>query len=248
MISISINPAYKHLRSFIESVPERFGEGRLIYGGRNEIRVFNVSGKELNVKRYRVPAFFNRLVYSFFRKPKGERAFEYPALLAAAGIDTPEAIAYIEERRGGLIAYSYFISPQISQGKDIYWLGDADPAGLADFIHDFARFAARMHEAGVLHLDFSPGNILCCKAEDGTWHFTVIDINRMRFGAVDVRRGCENFARLWGQPGFFRALAREYAAVRGADPEQCERWTMEARNRFWRRFSKHHNVCYNLVY
>ena len=44
-------------------------------------------------------------------------------------------------------------------------------------------YTAVMHEREVLHLDYSPGNILWDKDDEG-YHFTVVDINRMRFGKV----------------------------------------------------------------
>lgn len=243
-----INPAYEGMRDFIESLPGRFDkEGTLIHDGRNKIRVFDVDGVQLNVKRYHRPAPLNRFVYSFLRKPKGLRAYEYPARLAAAGIETPEPVAYIEEREGRMITDSYFVSIQCPYGNAMYGFGNADPESCREFIGAFARFIAKAHEAGILHLDLSPGNVLYRHDADG-WHFSLIDINRMRFGKVDVPTGCANFARLWGQPGFFRILGEEYAAVRHADTGECVRMVTEARNRFWRRFVRRHEAAYNLSF
>lgn len=69
----------------------------------------------------------------------------------------------------------------------------------------------------------------------------------MRFGEVDIKRGCANFARLWGQPKLFELLAKEYAAARGFDPEECFRLMMDARRRFWSRFVRRHKVKYDLI-
>ena len=105
-MKIVVNPTYEHLRKFIESVPDTFErEGRIIYSGRNLIKVMEVDGIEINVKRYGIPALANRIVYSFFRTPKGKRAFEYPQMLLQKGVETPAPIAYIEERKCGLINY-----------------------------------------------------------------------------------------------------------------------------------------------
>ena len=68
----------------------------------------------------------------------------------------------------------------------------------------------------------------------------------MRFGEVDIRRGCANFARLWGQPRMFEILAEEYAAARGFDASECLRLMMAARRRFWSRFVRRHKVKYDL--
>ena len=61
-MKIVVNPTYEHLRKFIESVPDTFErEGRIIYSGRNLIKVMEVDGIEINVKRYGIPALANRI-------------------------------------------------------------------------------------------------------------------------------------------------------------------------------------------
>ena len=85
---IKINPKYSQLGSFIERIPDVFEkEGRVIYTGRNLIKVMEApDGTVINVKRYHVPKGPNSLVYSLgIRKPKGERAFEYPMILEKKG-------------------------------------------------------------------------------------------------------------------------------------------------------------------
>lgn len=80
-MKIIVNPAYEHLRKFVESIPDIFeSEGRVIYSGRNLIKVMTVDdGLEINIKRYGVPALVNRIAYSFFRAPKGRlRPFHIP--------------------------------------------------------------------------------------------------------------------------------------------------------------------------
>jgi hypothetical protein len=65
-MKIIVNPAYEHLRKFVESIPDIFeSEGRVIYSGRNLIKVMTVDdGLEINIKRYGVPALVNRIAYS----------------------------------------------------------------------------------------------------------------------------------------------------------------------------------------
>ncbi len=221
-------------------------EGQVIYTGRNTIKVFDTLAGCLNVKAYRVPSFFNRIIYTFFRKSKGRRAFEYPALMKRAFIDTPAPVAYMEERRFGLIYRSWLVTYQSALSHTMYELGDRDmsDADDRDLVMAFARFTAKMHESGVLHRDYSPGNILFDRDSDGKWSFSLVDVNRMSFGQVSVERGCRNMARLWGQPAMFRILASEYAMARNADPEKCLKELSRAREKFWRRFSRRHTVKY----
>lgn len=244
--TIIINPTYKHLRKFIEDVPVCFeNKGKTIYASRNIIKVMSVDGLELNVKRYGIPAFLNRIIYSFFRVPKGERAFTYPQKLLSKGFETPEPIAYIEQREKGLIKYSYFISLQVPYRRKFYEFGDADITTCRDIVVAFARYTAALHEAGIMHKDYSPGNILFDKV-DGVWRFSLIDINRMYFGRVSVKEGCANFARLWGQKAFFILLAEEYAAHRGANKEQCVEWVLAYRKKFWMRYQRRHPLEFHL--
>lgn len=245
-MKIVVNPTYEHLRNFIENIPDTFEKkGRVIYSGRNLIKVMNVDGVEINVKRYGVPAFANRVVYSFFRTPKGRRAFEYPQMLLQKGFETPAPIAYVENRKCGLIDYSYFISMQSPYQRNFYEFGNANVEHCQDVIVAFARYTASLHQSGIMHRDYSPGNILF-DYMDGEYHFTLVDINRMTFGKISVDMGCANFARLWGQKAFFELLAKEYARARCADESYCIERVLACRKMFWTYFAKKHVVKYNL--
>lgn len=221
--------------------------GRVIYTGHNIIKVFGPA-PDINIKRYRIPRWYNRIIYSLLRKPKGERAFRNAQRLQQADINTPQPLAFIMERKRGLIGKSFLVTRQEYGYQDCYMLGNdpiMDPAK-RQLVKEIAALGAKMHTAGILHKDFSPGNILWHQhPATGKVEFCLVDINRMRFGKVSLKQGAENFARMWGQPEMFKLLAREYARLRGGDPVQTLRWMSDARDRFWDRFSKRHRVKYN---
>lgn len=245
-MKVIVNPTYEYLREFINSIPEIFEtEGRVIYSGRNLIKVIEVNGTEINVKRYGIPAFANRVIYSFFRVPKGRRAFVYPHELLQRGFETPDPIAYIEEKKCGLMNYSYFISLQSPYKRDFYEFGNAAIEHCRDVVVAFAQYTADLHKSGIMHRDYSPGNILFDKI-DGKYHFMLVDINRMSFGKISVDKGCANFARLWGQKSFFELLAKEYAKARCADEKECVERVLNCRKKFWTYFAKKHYVKYKL--
>jgi len=245
-MKVLVSPKFEYLREYIETIPDRFeNEGEKIYVGRNLIKMLVVDGFQINVKSYGIPRIFNRIIYSFFRSPKGERAFIYPTILLQKGFQTPEPIAYIEKRQYGLISQSYFISLQCPYKRNFYEFGDADIEDCSDVVKAFARYSARLHEAGILHRDYSPGNILFDKI-NGKYQFSLVDINRMSFGKISVKDGCANFARLWGQIPFFELLAKEYASARGADENLCRKWVLGYRKIFWKRFVKKHKIKYKL--
>lgn len=244
--TIIINPQYSFLESFINDVPNIFIEqGATIYDSRNVIKVFDIDGIQINVKRYHAPKGLNKLIYSFFRTSKGLRAYQYPTTLLKEGIETPQPIAYIEFRKYGLIDYSYFISKHCTYKHRLYEIGNASKGTYEELAVALAQNTAKMHEAQILHKDYSPGNILFEKI-NGEYKFSVVDINRMYFGPVNKEKGCANFARLWGPKDFFIILAKEYARIRHFDENECIRLVLFYRARFWKRYGRKHEIEFKL--
>ena len=243
-----LNPKYCHLREWLQQLPREFDQlGKVIYNGRNQLRVITApDGSLVNVKRFGVPNIINRIVYSTgLRQAKGLRAFTYPARLLELGIDTPEPIAYIECRSCGLLGVSYFVSVQSPLRHTLYELANATEGTYEHLAEALGRYTAMMHDNGVLHLDYSPGNILWDKDDEG-YHFAVVDINRMRFGTVDIQDGCAALRRLWGPKRFIELTACSYAEARGLDQEESVRLTMQARAAFWTRYLRRHSVPFSI--
>ncbi len=230
-----INAKYESLREWIESVPDCFAsQGKVVYDARNQIRLITApDGTEVCVKRFHAPRFLNRIGYTFFRAPKAKRAYENALTLLERGIATPEPIAYILCGKG-LLEESYLITRQSQLTRNFYEFGDGVVEGKEDILRAFARYTAAAHEAKIYHLDYSPGNILFDRVE-GEWCFEMIDINRLTtHSSIGLRRGCSNFARLWGKEELHLIIAMEYADARGFDRAQCQQVALLARERFWR--------------
>ncbi|MDR2384527.1 MAG: glycosyltransferase [Tannerella sp.] len=241
-MKITINPEYKQFTEFVESVPTRFDkEGKVIYKIRNEIRVLNAGKESINVKRFRIPQFFNRIIYTFFRPSKAKRSFFNAIRLMNRGIETPEPIAYIITKRGGLINYSYYITKQSDFRHTMYEFGKGGIAGRENILKTFVLFTVKLHEAGIYHCDYSPGNILFDEI-NGEVKFSLVDLNRMKFGKISLEKGCESFARLWGQKPMFELIANIYAQTCKADIQYCMEKILSARSRFWKRFGNKHPV------
>lgn len=248
MSKIIVNPKYEYLRSWIESIPSRFeSEGNTIYHLRNLIKVFGApDGLNINVKRYHKPAFINKLVYTFgLREPKGMRAYRNPEYLLSCGIDTPDPVAYIEEFQGGLLAYSYFLSIQCDYPHTMYDVGNAPVGTYEDIAVALAGFAADMHEKGIMHKDFTPGNVLWTK-ENGEFKFSIIDTNRMYFGPVSFDIGLRNIIKFWGPKEFARILFSTYATLRGANAVSAENKALAWRRQFWIKYRKKHIIPFRL--
>lgn len=219
MASITIETAhdYQHLRPWLATVPALFadGAGSLLYRGRNEVRLFEVQGLRLVVKRFKRHDLLKRLVYSFFRPNKARRAYCNAARLRELGFRTPCEIGIVEERCGGTLRQVYYISGHTEALPIRPRLIEQEPFDEA-LAEAYARFVASLHEAGVLHRDLNPTNVLFTE-QDGGFRFELIDINRMRFfpGPVPKAACMENLTLFWWLSPIYRLILATYAAERG---------------------------------
>lgn len=225
-MKLILNPEFEYLRPFIEKLPHSFGQGgEILQNKRNTIKVFEVNGLSINVKRYRVPLFINRIIYTFFRKTKASKAYFNALEVLRRGFDTPKSIAYIEQYRSGLLHWSYFISLQCPFRQEMrdYYFGPLP--GNETLIKAFARYTAALHESGICHEDYSPGNVLI-REQEGQFCFSLVDINRMKFKTMSLQEGCRNLKRMFENDALYTFLAEEYALARHFSPQECIRWTL----------------------
>lgn len=224
------------LKPFLRSLPVQFrmGNGQVIYNRRNQLRLFERKGVKYVVKSFCKPNFLNRIVYGCLRPSKAKRSYDYSLLLSQKGIHVPAPIGYYSERFLGLFfGRSYYVSKLSSLPytyNDIL-SGTLSAEAEETYLRAIARTTARLHEEGMIHLDYSRGNILFGQDSDGVARVEIIDLNRIRFHRVGIEEGCHNFAeRLPATGRQRRIMAEEYALVRGFDAEECLR-LMEEGNR-----------------
>ena len=237
-MKLILNPEFENLRSFVEKLPDHFdNEGEVIFKARNEIRKFTVNGVTFTVKGYKVPLLINRIAYTFFRPSKAERAYEYDGFLLKKGVDTPTPIAYIEISSGGLFHRSYFISEYVSYPRLMREFTGDDFQGRENILKAFAAFTARLHEQGILHLDFSPGNILF-EEKGNNVSFSLVDLNRMRFGTLNAQQCLMNFNRISPSPVIVEYIVREYARLRKWDEDASVEAALREHKEFWYKLEK----------
>lgn len=224
---VVLHPNYEALTHFMATLPKRFqnDEGRMIYEGRNQLREFQMDGKTFIAKYFPHPNILNRLVYGTLRKSKARRSYEYALLLRSIGIDSPAPVGYYTERWLGLLfGRSYYVCLRSSlpySYNDII-NHSLPPQEEDDSLRAIARTAARLHEAGMVHNDFSQGNILFGRGNDGHIRVELIDLNRIRFHKVSIEEGCRNFAdRLPTTDRQRRIVAEEYAKARQCEASKC---------------------------
>ena len=134
---------------------------------------------------------------------------------------TPQPIGYIEFISSSLLEESYFISERFNYDFTIREpLLQFDFENRDEILKGFARFTYELHEAEILHQDYSPGNILI-KREDDSFTFKVVDINRMEFRPLTLDERLKNFSKLWATTPDIIIMAKEYAKISNEDEEYC---------------------------
>lgn len=205
------------LRTFVATLPYRFAKtdtGHVIYRGRNELRRFACEGRQVVVKAFCTPNFINRIAYGFLRKSKAQRSFEYAALLRAQGIGSPAPVGWCTVRNGLLFGKSYYASLCSTLPYTYIDLMAGNVPQATELLREVGRTAARMHRAGMIHRDFSRGNLLVGMA-DGRPCVEVVDLNRIRFRKVSLAEGIKNFERLPATEAMKQAMAEGYAEIAG---------------------------------
>ena len=181
-----------------------------IHKARNEIKIINYKNARFAVKAFKIPNIVNKIAYSYFRDSKAKKSYENSVQI----IDfVPKPISYIENYKFGLLMDSYFISESFDYDFTIREpLLETEYIDKEKIFKAFAKFTFDLHEKGIYHLDYSPGNILIKKVED-EYIFKIVDINRMQFKALSKEERLLNFSKLWAKDEDLKIIIEEYAML-----------------------------------
>lgn len=241
MAKIVINPKYQQLESFARELSLIFNvSGEITYSARNTIKTFDAEGYKINVKSFRKPFFINQIAYVTVRKSKAERSYENALKLVGKGFATPDPIGYIEQKEFGLLTNSFYLSIHAEFDGMLRELQTGTVESHKELLRQFALYIANLHKKQILHLDFSPGNILY-KLKEGVYTFYLVDLNRMKFDEpIDIDTACASFSRLWGSDDMMRYIVKIYAETRNLDETICMEKVFKYRQKFWEAFTKRH--------
>jgi len=198
----------KRLIDEFDSNGQLFGDGK-----RNKIRLFDFNGTTINIKSFKVPNLFNRIVYRFFRKSKARRSFEFANILLDHGIGTPQPIAYAEELLATGLGKSFYISEHLQCDLTYRELVEIpDYPDHDNILRQFVHFCFKLHQSGIEFLDHSPGNTLIKKEADGRYAYFLVDLNRMEFHSqMTFEQRMKNLSRLTPKKEMVAVMANEYA-------------------------------------
>jgi hypothetical protein len=187
-----------------------FGDGQ-----RNKIKLFELEGKTINIKSFKIPHFINKIAYKYFRKSKARRSFEYATILLEKGIGTPEPIAYFENQDFIGLKDSYYVSEHLQCDLTFRELVEIpDFSDHENILRQFTQFSFDLHEKGIEFLDHSPGNTLIKKNAEGNCDFFLVDLNRMNFhDSMDFDSRMKNLSRLTPKKEMIALMSNEYSKL-----------------------------------
>jgi len=203
-----INDTKSNFKTFLLNIQDYFHLNKhTIHKARNELKIIEYNNLSTVVKSFKIPNIINKIAYTFFRDSKAKKSYDFSLKI---GDFTPDPIGYIEFFKFGLLEKSYFISEEFKYDFTIREpLLDKNLPNRDEIFRAFARFSLELHNKGIYHNDYSPGNILIKKDTD-TYTFKIVDINRMLFRTLSEDERAKNFSKLWADDLILKTIATEY--------------------------------------
>ncbi len=213
------------------------------------------------VKHFLVPNFRAK-ARQWFRSGKGRNEGRRAAKLEAIGVPTITPVALGERRVNKLLLENFLVTKEIPDTLPLdefverrLPLMPEDRQGRLrrDLARTLADLTARLHDAGFVHQDFHPGNLLLHIGPDDSLRLAVIDLDALRqirnLGWGDVR---ENLALLnhyfWSRCNrsdryrFLKAYLKARREVGAPNPRilarAIEKSTRVWAERLWRRWGR----------
>ncbi len=157
----------------------------------------------LYIKHFLVP---NRraILRQWFRRGKGRNEGKRSQRLAAIGVPTIWPIALGEQRKRKFLFENYLITPEIADSVPLdefameqlpEWPEPRRSRVRRKLAGALGRMTARLHDAGFLHVDFHPGNILVRFTSPDEPELVMIDLDALRQRRrVDWKAARQNLA------------------------------------------------------
>lgn len=133
----------------------------------------------------------------FFRPGRAARELDSSLRLEAAGVPTPQVVAYVLYDAGMGLCRSDVATRRLPPGSDLpgAWL-KSDSSDREEQIEATAELLRSLQRAGAQHPDLNAKNIYLSK-ETGKWQAYVLDVDRVRFpNAAQSYTSGRNLTRL----------------------------------------------------
>lgn len=210
----TLNENFEDFKDFLLDIKSHFQKvDTTIHKARNELKTLHYKSLDVVVKSFKTPHLLNRVVYTFFKNTKAQKSYDNAIKLLSLDINTPQPLGYIEFFKNNLLDESYFIAQQFEYDFTIREpLINKEFNDKQEILKAFGIFTCELHDKGVDHKDYSPGNILI-KKKNERYIFSIVDINRMEFKELSINERLKNFAKLWASNEDLSIIIRSYAKV-----------------------------------
>ena len=216
-MNFKINPIFENNKVAILDIIKMFHSTGELFGNgdRNIIKLFDLDGKTINIKSFKIPNLINKIAYRYFRKSKARRSYEYAKILLEKGIGTPQPHAFLENFNFIGLRDSYYVSEHLVTDLTFRELVEIpDYPDHDNILRQFTRFSFELHEKGIEFIDHSPGNTLIKKNNDGSYNFFLVDLNRMEFhSSLTFEQRMKNLRRLTPLKEMVAVMSNEYAKL-----------------------------------
>lgn len=213
MHKLELNKEFKELEPLLIDIKSNFQtSNNLIHSARNKLKTIKYNNLDIVIKSFKVPNIINQFAYTYLRSSKAKKSYLHALKLEELGITTPQPIGYIEFFSSFLLKESFFLSIQTHYDftiREVLLNKDWPDHDL--ILQKFGEFSYDIHSKGVLHKDYSPGNILISKIEEKEYRFDLVDINRMEFKELSHNKKMKNLSKLWADEDDMRLIASAYA-------------------------------------
>lgn len=221
-IQYAIASGFELLENWVKNLPDFFPDhGTSIFKDRNEVKIFEEAGYQLNVKAFKLPNLVNRYVYVSLRGSKAARSFQNGSRFLDSGASTPTPVAYVECISNGKLAESFYVSLHFNYDFTLRDVLNNLVPDKENILLQWVQFTwGELHSNQIYHLDYSPGNTLV-KKMGSRYQFAVVDLNRMKFMAVSFEKGLQNFRQLDCDTETLELIATEYARLSNQSAEDA---------------------------
>lgn len=205
-----------HYSDLIKNIRVYFSEAQhSIWDKRNKIKIISFDKEEITIKSFKVPHIMNKIAYTFLRDSKAKRSYDNSMEILEF---VPKPIGFVEYKKFALLHDTYFVSEKYAYDftiREVLLQNNFEDRD--NIFKQFAAFTYALHCKGVVHLDYSPGNILIKKMSDENYEFKIIDVNRMKFKVLTSEERLENFSKLWAKDEDLTSIIRAYAQLADID-------------------------------
>lgn len=168
--------------------------------------------------------------------------------LKKRGFSTPHPIAFAEARNSlGILRRCWYVS---KYEKSMSYAESLPIYGIT-LTNAFAGFVASLHDNGILHNDLNNSNVRVNVSPQGSFHFSLIDLNRMRIypkgKTIPYSKWMKDICKFCSINNEFQQFAFQYLKIRHM-PESLLNGIIKTKRRHDRKNIFLHKLkhCFNI--